>query len=224
MIQSKRPIRAIIITNGPLPDPFKARQYIQPNDYLICADGGARHAKTMGLIPDVVVGDFDSLDPTLQAEFEANEVRFERHPVDKDQTDLELALRSAVAEGAQEIDVLGVLGGRLDQSLANLMLLTRPEWMPARVRAIVGNEVAWPVHSGQAVTVAGANGDTLSLVPLTPTVTGVSLIGVKWPLADATLQFGSTWTISNVLTAPAAHLRIGEGLILVIHQSKENTP
>ncbi len=218
-------LRAVIITNGHLADPAGARQHVRAGDWIICADGGARHARAMGLVPDVVVGDLDSIDPDLRAELEAAGVRFEVHPARKDETDLELALRLAVAGGATEIDVLAVLGGRLDQSLANLLLLARPEWASAKVRAIEGNEVAWPVRGGQTTTVTGALGDTLSLVPLTSSVTGVTLEGVEWPLHDATLHFGSTWTISNALSAPKARLQVGEGLVLVIHQSvrsKEN--
>jgi len=218
-------LRAIIITNGQLADPAGARQHIRAGDWVICADGGARHARAMGLVPDVVVGDLDSIDPGLHAELEAAGARFEVHPARKDETDLELALRLAAAGGAAEIDVLAVLGGRLDQSLANLLLLARPEWTSAKVRVIEGNEVAWPVRGGQTTTVNGAVGDTLSLVPLTPTVTGVTLEGVEWPLHDAVLYFGSTWTISNALSAPTARLQVGEGLVLVVHQSvcsKEN--
>ncbi len=219
-------LRAVIITNGQLTDPAGAQQHIRAGDWVICADGGARHARTMGLVPDVVVGDLDSIDPALRAELEAAGVRFEVHPARKDETDLELALRLAVASGAAEIDVLAVLGGRLDQALANLLLLARPEWALAKVRVIEGNEVVWPVRGGQTATVNGTAGDTLSLVPLTPTVTGVDLEGVEWPLHDATLYFGSTWTISNALSAPTARLQVGEGLVLVVHQSvrsKEST-
>jgi thiamine pyrophosphokinase len=173
----------------------------------------------MGLTPAVVIGDMDSLDPDRRAELEASGVRFEVHPVDKDETDLELALRLAIAEGATEIDVLAVLGGRLDQSLANLLLLTRPEWEPVRVRAIAGNEMAWPVRSGQKVIIKGTPGDVLSLIPLTPTVSGVHLSGVKWPLENATLHFGSTWTVSNALVEGEAQLQVEEGLALVVQQS-----
>ena len=120
--------RAIILANGPLPNPEAAQRYIRAGDWLICADGGTRHALTLGLIPDVVIGDLDSLEPQFKAELESQGVRFEVYPADKDQTDLELALELAVAAGVRQIDILAVQGGRLDQSLANLLLLTRPAW------------------------------------------------------------------------------------------------
>ncbi|GAB4530269.1 MAG: thiamine diphosphokinase [Anaerolineae bacterium] len=216
------PARAIIIANGHLPNPARARQHIRPGDRLICADGGTHHAQAMGLMPDVVVGDLDSLPPGLRAELEAAGVRFEVHPRQKDETDLELALRLAITEGAAEIEILAMLGGRLDQSLANLLLLARPEWASVWVRATEGDQTAWPVRGGQETTIKGRCGDLLSLIPLTPRVTGVTLEGVEWPLHGAVLRFGSTLTISNTLTAPTAHLKIEEGTVLVVHQSNQN--
>jgi thiamine pyrophosphokinase len=218
---AKTRVRTIIIANGHLADPAKARQRIRPDDRVICANGGTHHARLMGLTPDVIVGDLDSLDPSLCHELEAAGVRFVVHPPHKDETDLELALSLAITEGAEEIEILAMLGGRLDQSLANLLLLARPEWASAWVRVTEGDQTAWPVRGGQTTTIEGTRGDLLSLVPLTPQATGVSLEGVEWPLHAATLCFGSTLTISNTLTATTARLRVEDGLVLVIHQSTD---
>ena len=141
------------------------------------------------------------------------------HPSRKDETDLELALQLAIAEGANDIEILAMLGGRLDQSLANLLLLTRGEWASAQVRVTEGNQTAWPVRGGQETTIKGMCGDLLSLVPLSPLAVGVTLEGVEWPLHAATLRLGSTLTVSNTLTAPIARLSVQEGLVLVVHQS-----
>ncbi len=211
--------RAVILANGPLPDPEAARRHIGTEDWLICADGGTRHALTMGLTPDVVIGDFDSLGPEIRAVLESRGVQMRAYPADKDQTDLELALELAVSEGFTAIDILAVQGGRLDQSLANLLLLVRPEWGQAQVRAIVESEVAWVVRGGQRVEISGAPDDRLSLIPLAHQVTGVTLTGVQWPLDKATLELGSTLSISNALTEPTAHLHVGEGVLLVVHET-----
>jgi thiamine pyrophosphokinase len=211
--------RIIIIANGQLSDSSDLRQRLGPADRIICADGGAHHARRMGLTPDIVVGDMDSLDPGLRAELKAAGVRFEVHPAHKDETDLELALRLAVAEGATDIEIWAMLGGRLDQTMANLLLLTRPEWDAARLLMVDGNQIVWPVRSGQETTIEGKSGDILSLIPLSHVVVGVTLDGVEWPLQTATLRFGSTLTVSNRLTTPLAHLRVENGLLLVIHQS-----
>jgi thiamine pyrophosphokinase len=215
------PSRVVIIANGHLSDPAEALRRIRPGDHIICADGGTHHARAMGLTPDVVVGDLDSLDPGLRTEMEGVGVRFEVHPTRKDETDLELALGLAIAEGADDIEILAMLGGRLDQSLANVLLLARSEWAPARVRVTEGNQTAWPVRGGQETTIQGKCGDLLSLVPLTALVTGVTLEGVEWPLTNATLHFGSTLTISNTLMKPTARLKVEDGLVLVIHQSTD---
>ena len=215
--------RTIIFANGILSQPEQLRRHLRSTDRIICADGGTRHALALDLTPDVIVGDLDSLEPQLQQQLRAAGVRFETHPVRKDETDLELAIRLAIAEGATEVLLVTVLGGRLDQSLANLMLLARPEWASIQLRAIEGREFAWPVQGGQSVTIDGQPGDTLSLVPLSPQVTGVTLTGVEWPLHQANLRFGSTLTISNVLTTPPARLQLEEGLVLVIQRESSQT-
>jgi thiamine pyrophosphokinase len=218
-VTANSPARTIIIANGQLSNPTEARRRIHPGDQVICADGGTHHAHAMGLTPDVIVGDLDSLAPSLRSELEAAGVRFEVHPTYKDETDLELALRLAIAEGADEIEILAMLGGRLDQSLANLLLLARPEWASAWVRVTEGDQTAWLVRAGQETSIRGVCGDLLSLIPLTPLVTGVTLEGVEWPLNGATLRLGSTLTISNTMTVPPARLKLEEGLVLVVHQS-----
>jgi thiamine pyrophosphokinase len=215
--------RAIILTNGSLADPQRARRHVHPGDRLICADAGARHAIAMGLVPDVVVGDLDSLEAEQRAYLASAGVRFDIYPADKDKTDLELALRLAVAEGATEIIMLATQGDRLDQSLANLMLLTCTDWASVSVRVVEGDQTAWVLRGGERNTITGSVGDTLSLVPLTPQVTGVHLRGVAWPLSDATLCLGSTLTISNSLITPEASIEIGSGIVLVVHRAAEPT-
>jgi len=215
-----KPARAVVLTNGNLDKPELARCRIRPGDRIICADAGAHHAMAMGLKPDVVVGDLDSLSPDLRAHLEESGVRFVVYPARKDQSDLELALRLAVDEGATHIDLMATMGGRLDQSLANLLLLTRPAWKNVNIRVIEGEELAWVVRDDQHCEIDGQPGDTLSLVPLTPLVVGVFLEGVEWPLDNATLHLGSTLTISNVLSAPLASLHVSEGMVLVVHRSR----
>lgn len=177
----------------------------------------------MGLVPDVVVGDLDSLDAAQREYLVGAGVRFDIHPKNKDKTDLELALRLAVAEGATDIVLLATQGGRLDQSLANLLLLTCPEWASVRVRVVEDDQTAWVLHDEERCTVVGSVGDTLSLVPLTRAVTGVHLRGVTWPLVDATLHLGDTLTISNALTEPEASIEVGAGLVLVVHRASSQT-
>ena len=194
---------------------------INPATTIICADGGTLHALTLGLTPDLIVGDLDSLPADVQDEMTALGVEIQRHPVKKDQTDLELALSLAIARGATEIVLLTALGGRLDQQLANIFLLTRPEWAPARLGLAEGNQIAWLLRGPDALTLTGQPGDTLSIVPLSPTVEGLHLENVEWPLQNTTVSFGSTLTISNTFIKTQVRIEIKTGLALVI-QIKQN--
>ncbi len=209
--------RIVIFANGDLTWPDLVRAYLRPTDRIFCADGGTRHALALGLTPHVIIGDLDSLSPDIVAEMAAAGVIIHRHPAHKDQTDLELALTLAAAESPDEILLLTALGGRLDQMLANILLLTRPEYAPARLSLADGAQWTTLLRARQSILIAGQPGDTLSLIPLTPTVSRVTLSGVEWPLNRVTLSLGSTWTISNMLVAPQAEVQIGEGLVLVVH-------
>lgn len=208
--------RIVIFANGNLTEPNSLRQRLRADDRIFCADGGTAHTLALGLTPEAIIGDLDSLSPDLIAQMAAAGIAIYRHPVRKDQSDLELALQLAAAEQPDEILLVTALGGRLDQMLANIFLLTRPEYDSVQLTLVDGPQWARVLRPHQTLTVTGQPGDTLSLVPLTPTVEQVNLTGVEWPLIEATLTFGSTWSISNTLTASQATIQIGEGLVLVV--------
>ncbi len=210
--------RTVIIANGEMRDPGAAQTWLRPGDRLIAADGGAHHCRTLNLIPHLVVGDLDSLSPEECAELERAGTRFEVHPARKDETDLELALRVAMREGAQEVVILAALGGRWDQSLANVLLLAHPDFAPLSLRLADGSDTFWIVRDH--ATVRGAPGDIVSLVPLGGEAEGVTLTGLEYPLNDDDLRFGYTTGISNRLTASEATITVRRGVLLVVHTSR----
>ena len=118
--------RIVIFANGELPDLEVARALLQEDDYLIAADGGANYLMKMGILPEIVIGDLDSIDEDTLFELTTAEVDIEQYSEDKDETDIELALRYAVELRPSSILIVGALGGRLDQTLANLSILTDP--------------------------------------------------------------------------------------------------
>jgi thiamine pyrophosphokinase len=209
--------RIVIFTNGILTEPDRLRRQLRSDDRIFCANGGTVHALALGLTPQAIVGDLDSLPPDLISQMEAAGVAIYRHPARKDQTDLELAFQMAIAEKPDAILVATALGGRLDQTLANILLLTRPEYASIPITLVDGPQTATVVRPYQVMTLPGQPGDTLSLIPLTSTVQQVNLTGVEWPLHEATLTFGSTWSVSNTLTASQASVQIGEGMVLAVH-------
>lgn len=207
--------RIVVVANGELNDPQYIRRLIRDDDYIICADGGAVHAVTMGLQPGLVVGDMDSLPAHLVMQLEEEGTHFLRFPAEKDKSDLELALEQAVEKAPQEILLLCALGGeRFDQAFGSLMLLNIP--LRAGIPAKIIDERHRIYLMESEITVQGSPGDTLSLFPLTAAVADVKTEGLKYPLKEETLAFASTRGLSNEFLGTSARVTAGSGLLLVI--------
>ena len=213
--------RAIIFANGLLADPAAAHAAIRPADLLIAADGGLHHLHGLGLRPHVLIGDLDSIGPDEARQMEAGGVRVTRFSPRKDQTDLELAVQLAIAEGATDILIFGALGARWDHTLANLLLLAHPDFRAARLRLVDGPQQIYLIQ-GRAV-IEGQPGDTVSLIALTGDARGVTTEGLEYPLTRGRLAFGSTLGVSNVLLGATANVQVEEGLLacIVIDTSSE---
>ena len=215
-------MRAVIFVNGVISDPVRLRRWLRDDDYLVAADGGAHHCLAMGRLPHVVVGDLDSVTPALVEALAGQGVDVERHPTHKNETDLELAIDRAIRDGATEIVLLGALGGRLDQSLANVLLLVQREW-PAMLQLVDETEVATVLRGGETLELIAPVGATVSLLPLSAEVTGITYTGLLYPLEDVTLALGSTRGVSNEVVSVPATARIRTGLALII-QTVEPAP
>ena len=217
---------ALIFANGSLgglamlPDPARF-------GLVIAADGGLRHALNAGLTPNVVVGDLDSAPSELLQLAERRGAEVIRHPVDKDKTDLELALDLAVERGYRGIVVVGALGGRIDHEMANVLLLASPRYRDVNIRLEGAPDSggssprASPDYDIRLVTdgasVDGEPGDILSLLPFAVEAQGVTLSGLRYPLVDGTLEQGSTRGMSNVMIEPVASVAVRSGTLLLIH-------
>ena len=206
--------RAVIFANGDLQDRTAARAALRPGDRLIAADGGLQHLQALGLTPDVVVGDLDSISPAQAQALDRDGLRVVRYPVRKDETDLELALRLALAEGAGEVLILGGLGGRWDQTLANLLLVAHPDFRGVNVRLLDGRQQLVLIQG--RTQIEGQPGDLVSLIPLGGDATGVTTHGLEYPLENGTLRFGSTLGISNVLLDRQAEVEVRSGWVMCI--------
>ncbi len=214
-------MRAIIIANGQGMDAEPGRAEVRPGDWIVAADGGAVWALAWGLEPDLVIGDMDSLPPAVRARLEAQGCRFLHHPRRKDETDLELALRHVVEQGAREIIILGAWGGRLDHALANVLLLTLPILAGVRVRFVDGDDPAVLVRGGETLRLVGRPGDLVSLLPLGGDAQGVTTEGLAWALGNERLRFGFSRGVSNEMTALTARVTVGAGLLLVVRHRRQ---
>jgi len=191
---------------------------------VVAADGGADALDRIGRRADLVVGDLDSADPELVATREAEGLRVERHPVDKEASDTELAIQAAIAAGATELVLLGATGGtRLDHELANLLLLTDPALAGRDVRLVAGASIVRVVHGGGRLAFGGEPGDLVTLLPVGGDAVGVSTGGLRWPLNGATLAMGRSRGLSNEVASLPAEVSLERGTLIVFETSRERS-
>ena len=208
--------RIIIFANGELPDLQKAHALIKPDDFIIGADGGTRHALTLGLTPHLIIGDMDSLPANFKISDFNGEVIL--YPKDKNETDLELAIQHAVTLNPDEIIILAALGGRMDHTLANISLLSNSHLVTRNVK--LSDSVEEISLCKDHVQVTGRSGDIVSLIPWRGNVEGVVTENLKWKLKYETLYSDKTRGISNEMISDVAKISITKGLLLIVHQLK----
>lgn len=212
--------KALIFGSGPLGNPSRIEPLLRDADLVICADGGITYAEQFGLHPHLVVGDFDSAAAGTLERLQAAGITVQVLPREKDWTDLHLALEAAVARGADDLLVMGALGGRLDHTLGAVLLLPG---LPPRVRCrlLDGDNTAEMIGPGGSLSLDSPRGALVSLLPLAPRVLGVTTRGLKWRLTDAELIWGQSLGISNVIGSKPAWVSIGDGYLLVV-QTREH--
>lgn len=210
-------MRAIVVADGSI-DPSDT-DLLTDADLVIAADGGATWPWSVGRAPDRLVGDLDSIAPSLVAELQAAGVPVERHPAEKDASDLELALEAAVAAGATEVTLLGALGGeRIDHELANVLLLADPAWGDRGVvlRIVRGAVTVRALRGPGTLSLEAPLGAGVTLLPVAGDALDVTSTGLGYPLRNDSLRLGRARGLSNVVTAPGASVRLGTGTLLII--------
>ena len=205
-------MRAIIFANGSIHDHDSARALIQPEDTLIAADGGAMHCRRLGVQPDTIVGDLDSLPPAEVDYWRGKGVDFKRFDHRKDETDLELALLLAQDLEMDEAVVLGAFGNRWDHTFANVFLSAYHNL--GHLNVTFWHDGMWLYLVRQTRQIHGQPGQIVSLLPLKGDAHGVSTEGLDYPLDDETLIFGASRGVSNVLLGQTAMVSLREGMLL----------
>ena len=219
-------LHALIVADGEPPD-LAAIDATWPGwrtriGLIVAADGGARSALAVGLRPDLVVGDGDSLGPDGTVAVVAAGIPLERSPVDKDESDTELAVCACLARGATSITIIGAFGGRLDHALANIWLLGLPALGERPIQLLDGRtrvrliRAPGPNGSPVALRCDGRPGDLVSLLPLGERVDGITTEGLRYPLADEPLVLGPARGLSNVRLGATARVTVRHGRLLVV--------
>ena len=217
---------ALIVADGDVPSRATIDRLIGPdgrrNLFVIAADGGALKAGALGLRPNVVVGDADSLTDADVDRLRADGVEVLTFPSAKDESDTELAVREALRRGAERLVIVGAFGGRrFEHALANVLLLTLPELRGHDACLADGASVLRVLFGGERLEITGEVGDNVSLLPLTEEAAGVTTDGLSYALTGATLRQGPARGLSNELSGARASVSLDAGRLAVIHTRRE---
>ena len=201
-------MRAIIIGGGSCNKNLK--EYILPGDFIVCADSGYDHAKSLGLVPDLVIGDMDSIVSNVQSGPEIITA-----PVQKDETDSMLCVDILAERGFDNILFFGAMGGRSDHSFANITLLLYAAKKGIHLEIV--HEMSHMFVIDKKAEISGNTGDTFSLFALGGDASGITTTGLFYPLVDETLFADNPRGVSNELVENKATVSVKNGYLLAIH-------
>jgi thiamine pyrophosphokinase len=213
-------VRAAIFLNGSPDSAGLIRRVAGRAGLVVAADGGARYALEAGVVPDLVVGDMDSLGEDLAREVERRGAFLERHPVRKDKMDGQLAVLAARVRGATAADLLCAVDGRLAAIVAVPHILLAAERIGLRSTVVADRGRMFVIEAGSR-TVKGDPRDSVSIFPLSGPAAGVTLEGMEYPLENASLEPGDTLGFHNELIGREATVSVGKGAVLVVHESED---
>ena len=212
-------MRAAIFLNGSPDSSDLLRRVAGLADLIVAADGGARYALEAGVVPDLVVGDMDSLGEDLALVVERLGGSLERHPERKDKMDGQLAVLAARERGATAADLLCAVGGGLGALFAVPQILLAAERIGLRSTVVADRGRIFVIEAGSR-TVQGDPQDSVSIFPLSGPATGVTLESMEYPLENASLEPGDTLGFHNELIGRKASVSVEEGALLVVHETE----
>lgn len=202
---------ALIVGNGSDID----KSYIDSLniDYVICADGGLEKVKKLDLMPNLILGDFDSVDPSILENYKSLNIETVTFPPEKDYTDMELAIDHAANRGFKEIILVGASGTRLDHTVANMLLIEKYFNKNINIKIIDNNNIIQMVTNNMSILFK--KNYYVSIVPFSKSIQGLTLQGFKYPLNNVNVKRGSTLCISNEVSEEVGVIKINKGSALV---------
>ncbi|MBE5950351.1 MAG: thiamine diphosphokinase [Lachnospiraceae bacterium] len=210
---------AWIVTGGALSPEFLTNELkLCETDCLIVVDGALEVTHTLRLFPDYIVGDFDTVNQALLEYYEKDKIL--RHNPEKDQTDTELAVETALSLGYRQLRLFGAVGSRMDHSLANIFLLEKIKKQQADAVIYNENNKLYLKERSFFIKKEAQYGKYVSLLPLTECVKNVTLSGFKYSLSHQTFFRDTTLGISNEITEEEAAVSFSDGVFIVV-ESKD---
>jgi thiamine pyrophosphokinase len=211
------PVRAAIVFAGSQPVAPSLRDWLPADADVIAADSGLGVADALGFHVNHLVGDLDSADPNAVDAAVASGTTVDRHPAEKDATDLELAFDAAIARGARRVVLVDGGGDRLDHLLGNLLLLASPALAGIGVEAFCGTARVLVARGGDPpITIGGQLGSFVTLLPIGGPACGIVTRGLRYPLRDEELAPGTSRGVSNELAAHTGSVQLASGTLLVV--------
>ena len=204
-------MKSIIIASGNSIKKEIFNELYMENDFIICADGGLNYIDSLHIMPDLIVGDFDSVDKNLLLKYQ--NVKTRKFLPEKDFTDTELAIEEAINYGYKDIVIFGATGTRLDHTMANIMLIERYIKSDINIKIVDDNNYIQILNKN--ITLNKKEGYYLSIVPITDYIEGLTLKGLKFPLNNVKVNRGSTLCISNEVIDTRAEIQITNGIGLL---------
>ncbi len=206
-------MKGLIISSGKINDYSLLEKLICENDYIVCADGGLDHIMQIDKIPNIILGDLDSISDLGIEYLNKNNIEVEKFSAIKDNTDTELAIMHLINKGINDISLIGGTGTRLDHTVANIFLLKRFNEDGTKLKIVDDNNIIHFVID--SITINRKENRFISVIPLNHEGIIVSLIGFKYPLKDKYIEFSSTLGVSNEIIKDKGIIKIEKGEALV---------
>ncbi len=208
-------MRCVVFANGEYGLIGAYNDLIKDNDLVLCADGGANYAHNLGITPDFIIGDMDSIADEVREYYQRQGIKFKKYPCSKDFTDTQLALSLAEELGADVIVVVGTLGGRLDLTMSNIYAGMEMAQRGRKIRHYSPDCTVY-LLTGRLV-LQGHKGDRVSIMSLSDQTYGVYEIGFVYPLHNAGIAKTNPYAVSNIIEDDIAEISLSRGILLVFH-------
>ncbi len=207
-------MKALLVSGGNIENIELIKKVADDMDFIICADGGTNYCLDANLVPDIIIGDLDSIEENSLKTIEYQKIPIVKFPVKKDNTDTELAIDYLIEKGFRDITILGALGTRMDHTLGNIFLLKKLRDKKVKGKIIDHHNIIYLVDN--ELKIKKQRNSYVSIIPITDNGIQVSLNGFEYPLSKAKLEFSSTLGISNEIKGSYGYIKIHSGIALVI--------
>lgn len=206
-------LKALIVLNGNILDLNVLEKAGKESDFILCADGGTDHCLKASLMPDMIIGDLDSISKDSLKVIYDNKIPIEKFPVKKDATDSELSIDYLISKKFTDITLVGAMGNRMDHTLSNILLLSKLHEKGIKGKIIDESNTIYMVDEELVLT--KEEDSYVSVIPITNLGAIITLKGFEYKLDKVKIKFGSTYGISNKIIGDKAHVIVHEGACLV---------